>query len=228
MRSLIVRFADCEGPGTLAGILREKNYTVTYHDAFRTGLELIPSAHQMFDLVVFMGGPASVADPDQSHFFLPYFRLAENILKMQNSRMIGICLGAQLLAKVLGADVKKGGKGPEVGFGDAEILHHDSVFQDIPGKALPVFHLHEDVFSIPSGAKHLLSSPLYPSQMFSFENRVFAFQCHIEITPEILNAWKTRFPEVRNYLISEKNTSEKTESVRKNGEKIFRNILNAY
>nr|HNI27463.1 type 1 glutamine amidotransferase [Leptospiraceae bacterium] len=140
MRSLIVRFADCEGPGILAGILKEKKYTVTYHDAFRSGLELIPSAHQMFDLVVFMGGPASIADPSQNSFFLPYFRLAENVLKIQNSRMIGICLGAQLLAKVLGAEVKKGDRGPEVGFGDAEILHHDPVFQGIPGKAIPVFH----------------------------------------------------------------------------------------
>lgn len=227
MRSLIVRFADCEGPGILAGILKEKKYTVTYHDAFRTDLELIPSAHQMFDLVVFMGGPASIADPSQNSFFLPYFRLAENVLKMQNSRMIGICLGAQLLAKVLGAEVKKGDKGPETGFGELDILHHDPVFQGISGKTLPAFHLHEDVFSIPSGARHLLSSPQYPSQMFTYENRVFSFQCHIEINSEILNVWKTRFPEVGRALLPESRAAEKTESVRQTGEKIFRNILNA-
>ncbi len=225
MRSLIVRFADCEGPGILADILREKNYTITYHDAFRSGLELIPSAHQMFDLVIFMGGPASVADPSQNSFFLPYYRLAENVLKMQNSRMIGICLGAQLLAKVLGADVRKGENGPEVGFGDLNILHHDPVLNGISGKTLPAFHLHEDIFSIPSGAVHLLSSPKYPSQMFSYEKRVFAFQCHMEITPEILNVWKMKFPEVKNALFSETDIPGKLQSVRQTGEMIFKNII---
>ena len=66
MRSLILRFEDCEGPGLLEPLLREKGYSITYHDAFRNGLNLLPSTHLLFDFFLFLGGSDSVYDPTKN------------------------------------------------------------------------------------------------------------------------------------------------------------------
>ena len=80
MRSLIIRFMDCEGPGIIEDSLRKANYTITYHDAYKKGIQIVPESHQIFDIIILMGGPKSVYDPKEDTFFKPYLRLVENTI----------------------------------------------------------------------------------------------------------------------------------------------------
>ncbi|TGL46455.1 type 1 glutamine amidotransferase [Leptospira wolffii] len=192
MRCLIVRFKDCEGPGTLLDSLQSRKYKITYHNAYDSKIQLMPDAHQMFDLFVFLGGPQTVHDPSQSEFFKPWLQLASHLVRMKNKKVIGICLGSQILAKALGSNVYTGKKGPEVGFSDVKISDSSlPVFSKLnEKKSFPAFHLHEDVFDIPENANILLEGSFYPNQMFGFENRIFGIQCHLEVTGPMLEVWK--------------------------------------
>ncbi|UZN08833.1 type 1 glutamine amidotransferase [Leptospira santarosai] len=188
MRSLIVRFKDCEGPGILLDSLKERNYKITYHNAYDPRIQPFPDAHLIFDLIVLLGGPQSVTDPTLVRFFEPWLNLVRYAASMPNRKVIGICLGAQIISKALGGEVRRGEKGPEVGFYDVRIQEPHLVLDGID--SFPAFHLHEDVFSIPPGAKHLLKSEMYSNQMFSFQDRIFGIQCHIEVTASMLKVWR--------------------------------------
>lgn len=190
MRSLIIRFMDAEGPGIIEDCLLEKNSRITYHDSYKKGIELIPSSHLLFDVIVLMGGPQSVYDPDLDKFFKPYFQLIENTLAQPGKKVIGVCLGSQILAKVLGARVFRGEAGEEVGFDDLTIQNKSHpVFEGIGGNTVKAFHLHGDTFNLPAGSELLLSSSKYENQMYSYENRAFGIQCHLEITLAMLSVW---------------------------------------
>ncbi|ABJ76123.1 type 1 glutamine amidotransferase [Leptospira borgpetersenii] len=189
MRSLIVRFKDCEGPGILLDSLKERNYKITYHNAYDSRVRPFPDAHLVFDLVVLLGGPQSVTDPTLVPFFEPWLNLVRYTASMPNRKVIGICLGAQIISKALGGEVRRGEKGPEVGFYDVQVQEPTHlVFDGIT--SFPAFHLHEDIFSIPQRAKHLLKSEMYSNQMFSFQDRIFGIQCHMEVTASMLKVWR--------------------------------------
>lgn len=191
MRSLIVRFFDSEGPGILEPILREKGYQITYHDAYKKGLQLMPKAHLVFDRIILLGGPQSVYDPELEDFFEPYLELVENAISQPDKKVIGVCLGSQIIAKALGGEVFPGEKGPETGFGYANVLKpNQGVFEGISEISIPTFHLHGDTFTIPNGAELLLSSEMYPNQMFSYKNKIYAIQCHFEPTIPMLKVWE--------------------------------------
>jgi GMP synthase-like glutamine amidotransferase len=200
LRSLIVRFKDCEGPGILENCLKEKGYTITYHNAYHKSLQLIPEAHLVFDTIILMGGPQSVTDTQQTGFFKPYYNLVENALSV-NKKVIGVCLGSQIIAKVLGARVIKGDKGLELGFSPVRVEEpKHKIFQDISSSEILAFHLHEDTFDLPSGAVRLLSSPIYENQMFSYSENVYAIQCHLEVTVPMLQVWWKQFPNIEPAL----------------------------
>lgn len=188
MRSLIVRFKDCEGPGILLNSLKKRNYKITYHNAYDLRVKPLPDAHLVFDLIVLLGGPQSVTDHSLTDFFEPWLNLVRYAKSIPNCKVIGICLGSQIISKALGGEVKRGENGPEVGFYDVQVQEPHFLFDGI--SSFPAFHLHEDVFSIPEGTKRLLKSEKYSNQMFSFEDRIFGIQCHLEITASMLSIWQ--------------------------------------
>jgi GMP synthase-like glutamine amidotransferase len=191
MRSLIVRFIDSEGPGILGNILKENGYAVTYQNAYQKGLQILPESHLNFDLIVLMGGPQSVADPQMAEFFKPYFSLVENCISMGHSRMIGVCLGSQIIAQVLGSPVRQGELGAEVGFSECKIVDKNAkVFKSLKDDSVLGFHLHEDTYDIPKSCTHLLSTKIYPSQMFSYDDRIYGIQTHLEPSSEMIHVWK--------------------------------------
>jgi GMP synthase-like glutamine amidotransferase len=226
MRSLIVRFADCEGPGILEPILRAKGYRLTYHDSYKKGLELVPESHQIFDLIILMGGPNSVVGHAQDDFFTPYFDLVENALST-NKKVLGICLGSQIIARVLGSEVIQGDKGAEVGFGNCNIENKSNpVFKGISETEIPVFHLHEDTYKVPNNTTHLLSSEKYPAQMFSYKEKAFGIQCHLEMTYPMLEVWHKRFQSIPPVLNLNQEAKMKTDLVNQTGKIILENIIN--
>ncbi len=229
MRCLIVRFKDCEGPGTLLDSLQSRNYRITYHNAYDPRVKIVPAAHQMFDLVVLLGGPQTVHDPSQAKFFRPWLELASNLVSMKDRKVIGICLGSQILATVLGAKVSVGEKGPEVGFSDVKVSNPSHpVFAKLENKSsFPAFHLHEDVFELPKGGDGLLEGSFYPNQMFAFENRIFGIQCHLEVTEPMLEVWKNVHSEfiAKAGWIPGPETKDLRSQMEKAGRLLFEGIL---
>lgn len=230
MRALVVRFIDCEGPGILEPILRESGYQITYHNAYEPGLELVPQAHLLYDFVLLLGGPQSVADPELQDFFAPFFGLVKGVLNRKNARLLGICLGSQIIAQALGGRVYRGSRGSEVGFHPVKMEDPTSdIFRGVEGdpSRLLAFHLHEDTFDLPPGAKHLLSSEKYSHQMFSVDGRIFGIQAHLELTAAMLDVWKI----VHADFIGNSDTPSTDSWMRElgemqgNAERIFRNIL---
>jgi len=226
LRSLILRFEDCEGPGLLEPLLREKGYSITYHDAFRNGLHLLPSSHLFFDFFLFLGGSDSIYDSTKRSFFSPYFSLIEDILNIQGKKILGICLGSQLLAHVLGGSVVRGEKGGEIGFGKLKIEEKENkIFYGIGGDEITGFHFHNDIFSLPNGSKKLLSSEKYENQMFSYNDSAIGILPHFELTTAMFMVWRKKFMEIKNSIPENQETFTQLKVLKDSGEILLRNIL---
>lgn len=107
----------------------------------------------------------------------------------QGKTVLGICLGAQLMAHVLGARVYQN-KAREIGWFPLTISDEtrDTVFRDVFPPGLEVFHWHGDTFDIPESAIRIASSPACPNQGFVINDRIAGFQFHLETTPESARA----------------------------------------
>src|SRR5208282_569368 len=105
--------------------------------------------------------------------------------------VLGVCLGAQLLASALGARVFPGHK-PEIGFGSVQLTRagNDDPLMGRAGPAVPVFHWHGDTFDLPQGATLLASSRDYPHQAFRFGNCAYGLQFHLEPDSGVWSAWQ--------------------------------------
>jgi GMP synthase (glutamine-hydrolysing) len=142
-----------------------------------------------FAAIVAMGGPMSVNDEEE----LPWLG-AEKALIAEAVRaglpFFGACLGVQLLAVSLGAEVAPG-PAPEVGILPVfltEAAASDPVFADLPRELLTL-QWHGDTFSLPEGAVLLASSPAYPNQAFRWGRSAYGVQFHLELSREMAAEW---------------------------------------
>ena len=150
--------------------------------------ETQPPAVELIDWLIVMGGPMGIAEEGD----YPWLAEEKTFIKQaidQGKRVLGICLGAQLIANVLGAAVypnreKEIGRFPVYTTEDAE---QSSIIDYLPRK-LEVFHWHGNTFDIPTGAVHLLYSTACSNQAFLCDDRVLALQFHLETTPESVAA----------------------------------------
>jgi GMP synthase-like glutamine amidotransferase len=190
MKVLFIKNASAEGPGTIGDHLHDANVPVLVAD-LEQGAPL-PGIDAVSRMVV-LGGPMAVYEMDK----VPYLRDEALLIEKAVASgvpVLGVCLGSQLLAHVLGARVYPGGR-PEVGWDEVEIT--DAGMQDPCMKHLAkdgtrraqVFQWHGDTFDLPSGAVRLASSAVYPNQAFRYADNVYALQFHIEVTPEIVHGW---------------------------------------
>ncbi|MDR2760005.1 MAG: type 1 glutamine amidotransferase [Spirochaetaceae bacterium] len=141
-----------------------------------------------FDWLVIMGGPMNVYEETG----YPWLAEEKVFIKHAVDRgkpIIGLCLGAQLLSCVLGGKVTRN-RHKEIGWLPVTLTPEArslSLFSFLPGK-FPVFQWHEDTFTIPPGSVHVAESDACKNQAFMYEERVFAFQFHLENTQEIIRA----------------------------------------
>ncbi len=141
--------------------------------------EILPPV-ETFDWLFVMGGPMGVND-EVKHPWLTSEKLFIEKAIMEQKRVTGICLGAQLIAGVLGAEVRRNTQ-VEIGWFPVRktVDAVGTCFDPIPETFTP-FHWHGDTFDIPYGAVRTASSEACPNQAFLYENRVLALQFHIEM-----------------------------------------------
>ncbi len=145
--------------------------------------------------LVILGGPQSVYEQDRYPFLTDELRLIEDALR-QDKPILGICLGGQLLAATLGAEV-----GPNVAqeIGWHSVTLTDAALSDTLWQGLPPtfqgFHWHGDIFQLPMGAVSLASSALTPCQAFRHGAHAWGLQFHLEVTEAILQDWSVAYQE---------------------------------
>ena len=131
-----------------------------------------------------MGGPMNVGDYHTHPWMKDEIEwVAVHILKTGKA-VLGICLGAQIIATALGSEVYPG-KSKEIGWYEIRFLPgfgDYKICKKLPS-ARKVFHWHGDTFNIPEGAIRIAESKLFPNQGFIYGKRVIALQFHLEVKP---------------------------------------------
>lgn len=182
--ALTFRHVHFEDVGTLGPLLGEHGYRVEYLDPGTEAIDVerVDDA----DLLIVLGGPIGVHDTD-SHPFLHAEKEAVARRADLGRPMLGICLGAQLIAEALGAEVRPTGA-VEIGYAPLELttLGLASPLRSLQG--VPVLHWHGDAFTIPDGADHLARTPGFPNQAFRTETTL-ALQFHLEADHRTIGRW---------------------------------------
>jgi GMP synthase-like glutamine amidotransferase len=184
MRVLVFRHVPFEGLGLIAPVLAARHIEVDYADLYKAGAA-VPDITG-YDALVFLGGPMSVNDD------LPYLATEMELIRHAMARrqpVLGICLGAQLIARALGATVRRN-SAREIGWFDLRFTaagETDRLFHGLSSET--VFHWHGETFDLPPGAELLASSDLCRNQAFRIGETVYALQFHLEVTPEIIADW---------------------------------------
>jgi GMP synthase-like glutamine amidotransferase len=185
MRPIAVfRFSPTEGPAHCArwldaAALAWQLVAVDEGDA-------IPADATQFAGIGMMGGPMSVNDA--LAWIDPLSRLLRDAVA-RDVPVIGHCLGGQLLAQALGARVRRTPT-PEIGWIDVEST--DAAARDdwFGGRTrFTPFQWHYDVFDLPAGATRVLTNPFNPNQAYLIGGRHIGFQCHIEMTADLVQTW---------------------------------------
>ncbi len=186
-RACVLQHIRCEPPGLFSGLLLDRGFAVETVELDEGGR--LPGWHEV-DLVLAMGGPMSVHDESQ-HPWLAAEKAWIAAAVRAGTPYLGVCLGAQLLAASLGAEVSTG-EVPEVGVLPVEVTgpgRADPVF-GVLGARFPALQWHGDTFAIPAGAVHLGQSIAYPNQAFRYGDSAYGVQFHVEVTGPMLSEWR--------------------------------------
>ncbi len=183
--TLVVRHVAFEDLGILAPLLTEYGHDLRYVEA---GVDNLDAGSLLAaDLVVILGGPIGVYEGDR----YPFLRGEQQAIaaRLEHDKpTLGICLGAQLMARALGARVESTGRA-EIGYAPLTLTDQgrESVLRRIGD--VPVLHWHGDQFAIPAGAMRLAETPDFPNQAFSLGPRILGLQFHLEADPTRIERW---------------------------------------
>ncbi|POY35381.1 amidotransferase [Solitalea longa] len=171
-----------EGLGYIETWIKEKEYNLTATRFYEK--DKLPDLNQV-DWLIIMGGPMNVDDEEQ----YPWLKAEKEFIQKAidaNKTVLGICLGAQLIADVLGADVFPN-KFKEIGWFPVEVFEATHKF-NFPQNKITVFHWHGDTFDLPEDATLAASSRATINQAFRFKQNVVGLQFHLETTLACIDA----------------------------------------
>jgi len=181
LRVHILQHVPYEDPAAIKQWINNRGHILSATHLYQN--EALPQQND-FDWLIVMGGPMGVYD----HEHYPWLQKEQCFILdtiESGKRVLGICLGSQLIAAVLGATVRKNPH-REIGWFDIKRSQQsaETIFANNWPESMNVFHWHRDTFELPKGAKHLASSDACLNQGFILDNRVVGLQFHIEVTPD--------------------------------------------
>lgn len=212
-----------EGLGCMEQWILQNNHSLTYTHFYEEDYRL-PDVDTP-DWLIVMGGPMGVYEEAQ----YPWLKEEKEFIRKAidlGKTVIGICLGSQLIAEVLGAKVYPNHQ-KEIGWFDVKLSDTALELPLFKGfiEQFPVFHWHGDTFDIPNGSNHLLSSVTCRNQAFLYKENVLGLQFHFEVTEHTLKSMVTHGQEelvVNNTVQSAEAILGETRYVEENNRKMFR------
>jgi len=177
----VLQHVPFEGPAAVGAWAESRGHALEATRFFAEGR--LPGIAD-FDRLVVLGGPMNVYEED-IHPWLAREKQFIGEAVSAGKSVVGICLGAQLIAVVLGAKVRRNPH-REIGWFPVtwtEQARRSPAFRDLPEQQA-TFHWHGDTFDLPEGAVHLARSEACENQAFLFRDRVLGLQFHLESTPE--------------------------------------------
>jgi GMP synthase (glutamine-hydrolysing) len=184
-RAHVIRHVAFEDLGSLAPALGRHGYRIQLADAGVDRLDAAAAA----DLLIVLGGPIGANDDDRYPWLAGEAALIRQRLD-ESRATLGICLGAQLMARALGAAVYPARR-REIGYAPLMLTTdgQNSVLRHIDGALAQVLHWHGDTFDLPPGCQWLASTPDCPHQAFAAGARGLALQFHAEAEAASLERW---------------------------------------
>ncbi|HEU4428195.1 MAG TPA: type 1 glutamine amidotransferase [Myxococcota bacterium] len=183
MRVHVLQHAPFEGLGSIERWLARRRAQVATTRLYESSARFPEVAS--FDFLVALGGPMSVNDEASHPWLAPEKRFIADAVR-SGKRVLGICLGAQLLANALGAAVRSGAH-KEIGWFDIRAERQPPGALQLPEEE-SVFHWHGQMFDIPDGAVRLAESAGCKNQAFQLGAHVVGLQFHLEMTPRSVEA----------------------------------------
>jgi GMP synthase-like glutamine amidotransferase len=189
MRVAIVENSAITHHGLVGVALHEAGALIDVHRPFRG--DPLPGD---FDALVVFGGEQSALD-DAAHPYLP--RLADLMARTARAGrpVLGICLGAQVLARGMGGQNRLGAA-PEFGWREVTRTGADDALMAALPARFPTFQWHADTFTLPPGCAHLAASEAAEVQAFRAGPRAWGTQFHFEASRAVVAEWARRFPEL--------------------------------
>lgn len=194
----VIKHVTEEGPGIFTPLLPEK------HKVLLAGADNYPDQLTNIDGVLILGGPMGVYEKD----VYPFIQRELDFIKKcyeKNIKILGICLGAQMIAEALGGKVYKGHV-QEIGWYNVDLTEassKDPLFSIFPNKHC-VFQWHQDTFELPKDAILLAKSENYPNQAFRVGKNIYGLQYHIEVDGKVLKEWFKSDDTYKSYLNTNK------------------------
>lgn len=180
MRAHYLQHVPFEGLGSMEPWLRKAGYTITHTRLFES--VVLPDLAEV-DLLIIMGGPMSVNDETGFPWLVKEKQFIGNAIRA-GKPVLGVCLGAQLIASAMGSRVYPN-RLKEIGWFPVEAVSQ----RDQPAFCFPpaieVFHWHGETFDLPPGAIQLAKSEGCENQGFQLGQSVIGLQFHLETTPEL-------------------------------------------
>ena len=173
--------------GTLDPLLRDSGCRIRYVNFGRTNYE-IPDLKN-YDGLIVLGGQMNVDQVEEYPYLIPELEAIKDAIVL-DIPLLGICLGSQLLAKALGADVSRNNC-KEIGWYDVNVTDEGrndplvSKFKEVE----KLFQWHGDTFDIPDGAVRLATSDKCRNQAYRYGNKIYGFQFHLEVDEAMIHRW---------------------------------------
>lgn len=184
-KAVAIRHVGFEDLGSFATPLRHADYELTYVDAGVDQLDVVARSDP--DLLVILGGPIGAYEEVEYPFLDAELGILERRLAA-NRPTLGICLGAQLMARALGASVFPG-PAKEIGWGDVQLTPAGLAgpLRHLDGQ--PVLHWHGDTFDLPEGSELLASTSVCRNQAFARGPNLLGLQFHPEVLVSSIEKW---------------------------------------
>ncbi|MDD5595234.1 MAG: type 1 glutamine amidotransferase [Candidatus Omnitrophica bacterium] len=188
---IILKHIEIEGPGSIEEFFRNTVWPLKTIDLW-LGKDL-PEKFDNIAAVISLGGPMNVYEEERYPFLKSENDFLQRAIK-EEIPILGICLGAQLLAKACKAKVKKLGQ-KEIGWYEINLTSegkNDLLFEGLSCD-LEAFQWHEDTFERPTGSIFLAESAICANQAFRFGSNAYGLQFHVEVTPAMIETWMNHY-----------------------------------